>query len=58
MIFHLPIQHVCLANNPKLRVQMTAHHILSVVSYGGGLYFGRMSPGAAFSEGAAGCLKN
>lgn len=41
MVMHAPIQWVTLAENPSMRLQMTIHHIISFISYGGGLYFGR-----------------
>jgi len=37
MSLHCPIQWVVLASNPKLRLQMTAHHVLSIICFGGSL---------------------
>lgn len=42
MSTHCPIQWVVMANNPTLRLQMTAHHVLSVICYSGGLITTRM----------------
>lgn len=41
MTTHIPIQWVVLASNPSLRLQMTGHHVLSAVAYGGGLITAR-----------------
>lgn len=41
MTTHIPIQWMTLANNEKLRLQMTAHHVLSVMCFGIGLITGR-----------------
>jgi len=41
MSTHCPIQWIVLKSNPTLRLQMTAHHILSIIAYGGGLCTGR-----------------
>jgi hypothetical protein len=48
MIKHTPIQWITLRNNPTLRLQMTAHHILSALCFCSGLFTGRMHFFAAF----------
>lgn len=48
MATHIPIQWVTLANNPALRLQMTAHHVLSAACMGFGLLTGRMHFFAVF----------
>ena len=42
MLLHTPVQFITLAHKPGLLAQMTAHHLLSVVCFGGGLITGRM----------------
>lgn len=42
MSTHSFIQWYVLAGNPKLRLQMTGHHLLSIICYGGGLVTTRM----------------
>ena len=41
MVTHMPIQWVTLSGNKPLRLQMTAHHLLSVLCFGSGLITGR-----------------
>lgn len=42
MTTHMPIQWVVLQSDPKLRLQMTAHHLLSVFCFGNALVTTRM----------------
>ena len=53
MILHCPIQLITLSGNRKLMYQMTAHHVCSVVCFGGGLVSGRMHFWGCF----AGCCE-
>ena len=42
MVLHMPVQCITLADKPSLLAQMTAHHALSAVCFGGSLVTGRM----------------
>ena len=48
MISHLPFQWISLQAKPGLRMQMTVHHIISSIAYGGGLLTGRLHFWAVF----------
>jgi len=48
MLTHMPIQWYLLQDQKQHRLNMTAHHILSVICYGGGLATGRLHFWAAF----------
>jgi hypothetical protein len=48
MATHMPVQWVTLQRDPKLRLQMSMHHVLSVVCFSAGLIFDRAHFYAAF----------
>lgn len=48
MVLHLPLQCVTMAGKPQMLLQMTLHHVLSVICFGGGLFTGRLHFWAVF----------